>query len=375
MVATKALRHQVGCGKNALKDCFAIRWRMLRHVFVLMTLIHFISCNAHHKTIATQEPAEESNFILTDTVSSHGPRSITRNILQDRNGKIWFATWQGIIRYDPKAPTDKAFTNITLQEGLKHFHIFSLLENKNGQLWFGTVRGGVYRYDPEAASDKSFTYFTTKDGLADNSVMCMLEDKAGNTWMGTANGVSRFNSSTGTFTSFTTSDGLIHNAVYSMVQDTTGKIWFGTQGGVSCYDPFAAQPSFTHFPNENGLPFIGVRSVIEDKKGNIWIGSQSGLDRYNGKSFTTITTNSTACIIEDKTGNLWLSESGMEKDKMTLSRYDPEGEKSFTKMTSEPQVFGLAEDAAGNIWFGTVNGACCYDPGDASGKFFQFFRD
>ena len=51
-----------------------------------------------------------------DTVSTRGPRNITRNMLQDKTGKFWFATWEGIINYD-----GKIFTNFTLKENLKHF--------------------------------------------------------------------------------------------------------------------------------------------------------------------------------------------------------------------------------------------------------------
>src|SRR5689334_1073177 len=52
-----------------------------------------------------------------DTFSVHGPQCIVRDVLQDKNGNIWLASWQGIIKYD-----GKVFTNYTLKESLIHFH-------------------------------------------------------------------------------------------------------------------------------------------------------------------------------------------------------------------------------------------------------------
>jgi len=296
-------------------------------------------------------PVADPSFVETrDVVSTHGPRSITRNLLQDRNGIYWFASWEGIVRYD-----GKLFTNVTLMEGLRRFHVFSILETKQGNLWFGTIRGGAYRYD-----GRSFTLFTVADGLASNVVTCMLEDRAGNIWFGTDQGVSRYDGRL--FTTFTTEEGLPVNSVHSIAEDKTGKLWFGTNGGISWYEPSPSlEPgvrSFTDFTNQEGRSFSNVRSIIEDKSGAIWIGSQAGLHRYDGKSMTRLTSNPASYVFEDRRGNLWLSAGKVDGSGMTLSRYDGT---SFATIVTGSQIFGITEDRAGNIWFGTVNGACRYD--------------
>jgi len=74
-------------------------------------------------------------------------------------------SFQGIIKYD-----GKVFTNYTLKEDLIHFHMFSVMEDKIGNLWFGSVGGGVYKYD-----GKSFTLFTTEGGLPDDRISCFME--------------------------------------------------------------------------------------------------------------------------------------------------------------------------------------------------------
>jgi ligand-binding sensor domain-containing protein len=58
-----------------------------------------------------------------------------------------------------------------------------MLEDKNGNLWFGTWDGGVNKYD-----GRYITHFTVKEGLCNNNVTCMIEDNSGNIWFGTEGG-------------------------------------------------------------------------------------------------------------------------------------------------------------------------------------------
>ncbi|MDP7453536.1 MAG: two-component regulator propeller domain-containing protein, partial [Arenicellales bacterium] len=98
-----------------------------------------------------------------------------------------------------------------------------------GKLWFGTS-GGVSCYD-----GKTWATLTTEDGLADKEVKTILQDREGHFWFGTvAGGVSRYDART--FRSFTTEEGLADNRVNAMIKDREGTLWFGTEGGVSRYD-------------------------------------------------------------------------------------------------------------------------------------------
>lgn len=289
-----------------------------------------------------------------DTFSTHGPQCIVRNVLQDRKGNYWFATWHGIMGYD-----GKVFTNYTLKNDLIHFHVFSCYEDKKGNLWFGTARGGVYCYN-----GKSFKLFTTKDGLADNTVMSFAEDNAGNIWLGTEKGASCYDGKR--FTNFTTINGLSDNYVNAVIQDKTGKLWFGTSSGINCYDGKA----FTQFIDKNGQPFQQVASLLEDKDGKIWIGSGkgNGLCYYDGKSVSDyLIPNFVMYMCQDKKGNLWLAHNTWPQNQgrnFILYRYDG---KTFTNMIeqrtplSNPAIFGIIEDKSGNIWFGSAEGVYRYD--------------
>jgi ligand-binding sensor domain-containing protein len=123
-----------------------------------------------------------------------------RNVIEGKDGNLYFATrHNGVLQYD-----GKKFINITEKAGIDKGSLTTVLEDKAGNLWFGTELGsgqlgedgGVWRFD-----GKSFTSFTTKDGLIHNGVFCILEDMSGNMWFGTRNiGLCRYNGKT--FTSF-----------------------------------------------------------------------------------------------------------------------------------------------------------------------------
>lgn len=293
-------------------------------------------------------PWADPSFVeLKDTVSRHGPRDITRTILQDRAGHFWLASWEGIIRYD-----GRDFTNFTYRAGLRHFHVLSILEDRYGNLWFGTIGAGVYRFDGRA-----FTNITRQDGLPDDVVLCMLEDRAGYIWFGTPAGASRYDGHT--FVNYSTKDGLTNNFVNAILQDNGGKLWFGTDGGVCTYD----DRSFVDFTRQANAPFWKVRSMLQDNTGNLWFGSAEGLYRYDGTALTRLLDHSIGSLLEDRAGNLWISADQQRTNTMTLYRYEG---RTFTDVLANdrrryPQVFALCEDTAGGTWFGTIRGVCRYD--------------
>ncbi len=193
----------------------------------------------------------------------------------------------------------KTWTTFTTQDGLASNNIRSILQDREGCLWFSTEGGGVSRYD-----GKAWTTFTTKDGLAHDLVMSVFEDREGNYWFGTGGygtpggGVSRYDGkthsthSTGSgqagselalsetkgqaWTTFATKDGLAGNWVSRVLQDREGHLWFSTFGGVSRYDGQVFQ-TLTH---QDGLANNVVFSILQDREGVLWFGTLNGVTRY-----------------------------------------------------------------------------------------------
>lgn len=295
-----------------------------------------------------------------DSITPFGPNSIVRTIMQDRNGNIWMASWEGIFRYD-----GKSFTNITSKVSSARF--FSLLEDRNGNLWFGTIGEGVYYYD-----GKSLKNFTIRQGLLNNEVTSICEDKKGNIWFGVSGGVSCYDGKT--FRNFIIDGNAINEdwtgktfldrqpiGVNIIMEDKNGKLWIGSKNELFIYDG----KTFNVLRNKDGKAFYNVWSITKDRKGNIWFGAD-GLLRYDGNTFTKLSTKATLSILEDKKGNIWTSSTTAAYNKpWTLSRYYEKSlynEKPIvTEITNKQAIFGILEDYEGNIWFGSGDGVYRYD--------------
>ncbi|SHF23254.1 ligand-binding sensor domain-containing protein [Pedobacter caeni] len=337
------------------------------HLSALFLISLIYNCYGQSQTTL---PKDSIRSEIKDVRTSYGPNRMVRTVKQDRKGKIWFASPEGIIRYD-----GKSFTNITSKVMSARF--FSVLEDKKGNFWFATVGSGVYCYD-----GKSFQNYTTKNGLASDQVTTIYEDKTGNIWFGTEGGASCYDGKS--FKSFKLKDGpaptdadsmhvsayqqqipeghWMHNDVNAIIEDKTGKFWFGTRGYTRIYDG----KTFTIITNKDGKPFANVRSIIKDKKGNIWLGGYDGLWRYDGSTFTNFTQKFVGYIYEDRAGNIWTSSESAHDKRWTLSRYD---EKTLSNKiptvteikSGENGLFGILEARDGSIWFGSMKGVYRYD--------------
>lgn len=234
-----------------------------------------------------------------------------RGIVEDDAGDLWFATDGGVHRYD-----GASFTTYTVEDGLSHDRVLSILKDRNGTLWFGTD-GGLTRYDgttfssvelPLAASVTDFPTGNNSPLL----VWSILEDRSGNLWFGTnGSGVIRYDGAA--FTRLTTREGLSDDFVFSSLEDRRGVLWFGTNGGLSRYDGKA----FTTYTTSDGLGSHDVWAMVEDRTGNLWLGTGGGgATRFDGASFMTISgedglgNGHVQSLLEDRSGRLWIGTSG-----------------------------------------------------------------
>lgn len=218
------------------------------------------------------------------------------SIIQDKSGKLWFATSIGVYVYD-----GKLFSFFKVADDIKYCtsKIERILEDNAGNLWFGgRCHDGVYRYDGKSITNFKLEKLYEDSPLRErNWAFPQLQDKNGNIWFSNWDGVYRYDGKV--FTTFTKKDGLQGNVGVRIIQDKKGNIWFGGDGGLCSYDG----KYFICFTKKDGLLNESVWSILEDKTGAIWVGTRNtSLFRYDGKTFTNYTEQDekTESPIEDK---------------------------------------------------------------------------
>lgn len=206
------------------------------------------------------------------------------SIYADSKGVIWAGAATGIYRFDGMIWMP---FQLPLNEGKPDKFIskntsWSITEDKKGNIWFSTNGFGAFKYDGQ-----SFTQYSKKDGLADDSVDDILEDSKGNMWFGTRfGGVSRYDGKT--FTNYTSMDSIGDNEVCDIYEDSAGNIWFSSEGyGVYKFDG----ASFTNYRKEQGLGVRAVQTIFEDQKGRLWVGGGGGLYRLEDGTFVNVKKN------------------------------------------------------------------------------------
>ncbi len=118
----------------------------------------------------------------------------------------------------------------------------------------------------------------------------ITQDKNGNLWLGTMDGVSKYNGRT--FKNYKKDQGMAENWVTASLLDRKGNIWFGHwAGGISYYDYL--KDTIITFNNKDINK--NINAICEDKSGNIWFGTAGmGIVKFrpddkNGKSFFNLT--------------------------------------------------------------------------------------
>ncbi len=264
------------------------------------------------------------------TVEAGLPSTEVLGVLQDRQGFIWFATADGLSRYD-------GYQFVTFRHdrknpnSLSHNYVFSLLETRDGLIWAGTDPGGLNVYDPKSGKFQLYLHDPQNpNSLPNDSIWSLLEARDGSLWIGTRGGLSHFNRRSGTFTNYLPNSedprALAAAIVYRLYQTADGTIWVATRNGLQRYE--AESDDFTTFRNDphdpTSLSHSTVWAMLEDDQGNFWVGTRGGglnlFDRATGKAIAY--------------------------------RHDPNNANSL----SDDRIFGIYQDAAQRIWITTENG-------------------
>jgi signal transduction histidine kinase/CheY-like chemotaxis protein/ligand-binding sensor domain-containing protein len=313
--------------------------------------------------------------ISTDKGLSH---SNIQGVVQDRQGFMWFATRDGLNKYDGYKFT--VYKNISNDSSsLSNDNLSEVLEGKDGNIWVATWGGGLNMFDK---TKERFIQYRHDDhdpnSITEDFINSIAEDRAGNLWIGTNNnGLDFLDTKTKKFSHFVNHPAdpksLSDNHVACVFIDVLNNLWIGTHKGVSMYDMSTGK--FSHFSNDpsNANSLIGndVTVIFQDKRENVWIGTHgSGLDQYipEEKEFrhfahdpgnpNSLAHNTIQCIEEDVEGNIWI---GTENGGLSIYNYKANLFYNYQHDQIDPgglndnSVLCLFKDVKGNMWIGSYN--------------------
>ncbi|NLA21745.1 MAG: hypothetical protein GX870_01760, partial [Candidatus Marinimicrobia bacterium] len=133
------------------------------------------------------------------------------------------------------------FEHLSTQDGLSHNSIIEIIQDRQGFMWFGTLNG-LDRYD-------GYNFTAYRPILGDTTSLChnvinaLYEDSRGILWIGTLDGLNRYDRARDCFIRIchnpNNPNSLVDNRIRCIAEDNYGQIWIGTEGGLSCYDPRA----------------------------------------------------------------------------------------------------------------------------------------
>jgi ligand-binding sensor domain-containing protein/signal transduction histidine kinase len=248
------------------------------------------------------------------------------------------------------------FFHLTTNDGLSQGYVTAILQDHRGFLWFAT-RDGLNRYDGN-------TFIVYKNNpndptsLSSNFIQALMEDDHGDLWIATNTGVNRFDPTIERFSRYLhdpkNSNSIGGAYVTSIARDNQGYVWFGTEAnGLDKLDPRTG--TFTHYRNDSTGRFVGrITQVIADRHGEIWFVGEGGIFHLDqqAKQITrppaTGDVASVENVYEDEAGDLWMIANSPI---VGLVKYDREAERITKYPLSARAAVALASTTNG----GSVN--------------------
>jgi signal transduction histidine kinase/streptogramin lyase len=216
-------------------------------------------------------------------------------VLEDKNGVTWIGTPNGLNSYNRKTGEIITYKNTKGNfNSLSSSYILSLYEDNRGQIWVGTRGGWINKFSYNTTSDlKSISFHKIKTDdpeLRTSRVQSILEDKDGIMWFGTSGkGLIKYNPRSEKIISYPVSlngKGPSHPFIYCMYEDSKGNFWIGTPtGGLNLFDKEKEEFLYIkHDENKlNSLSNNIVLTIFEDYEYNLWIGTSGGLNKLQTK--------------------------------------------------------------------------------------------
>lgn len=246
---------------------------MLRLFFLLLLLSLAPAMRA-----ATPEPTLRFEHL---SVQQGLPQESVLSIVQDRDGFMWFGTQSGLVRYDGYRFVGYR-SEIGNPASLANNWVRVLHLDRHGRMWIGTD-GGLNRYDP---ATRSFTHYAPNEparrGNGNRQIKTIIGDGGDGLWIGTADGLQHFDTESGRFTVWHHVPGdprtLSDDGIQALARASDGRLWIGTAAGLDSLSP--DRNELRQHPSDLGPRETPVHALLVDGANRLWVGRFGGLERH-----------------------------------------------------------------------------------------------
>jgi ligand-binding sensor domain-containing protein/signal transduction histidine kinase len=308
-----------------------------KRTFSFSLLLLFIFCLA---------PKNSAQYQFDVWNSENGlPQNSVNGILQTRDGYLWFATFDGLVRYDGERLTifDRGNT-----EGIVSNRFSALFEDRESNLWIGTEDGLLTTYQ-----DGKFLTYTKDDGLLGAQIYKIEDDEDGRLWLVTGAGCTLWEKGRATHYE--------PKQFASAMQTGWGRVsnlwWCEDAAGLQ----IIRHGRVMHYSKPKEIASLHIKALYEDQHRNIWIRTTENiLIKLKDEQFIAYPLNSnfpryhpSVTVCEDRRGNLWVETY------VVGEHYDRISRLKNAVLTHYVQSFGVTtiyEDREGTIWIGTFTG-------------------
>ena len=325
------------------------------------------------------------------------------SLYQDRGGVLWVGTrGGGASHWNPRSWLFGHYRS----DAFRDTQVNSFADDGAGKVWVGTVGAGLVEVDTRNRSERHFGTSADTNArsgprsggvrLTDDRIMSLLYDRKGVLWIGTmTGGLNRLDVTTGALQVYRSAADdpatLPANGVMSLYEDRLGTLWVGTYGGgLASIDQTSGK--ITRYPHGSissaSLSGSRASAIVEDAIGNLWIGTEGGglnlLDRRTGRFYAyrrddrdpaSLSDNSVYALHLDHHGQLWVGTAGGGLDRVIGSSVQPSAvrfeNQSGLGGISTQVVYGIESDREDRLWLSTNNGLARFDPRAHSTKWFH----
>ncbi len=330
----------------------------------------------------SQQPVYRFEQLPSEIGLTHGSINC---IKQDSKGILWMGTWSGLVRYDGYKV--RIFHQESGKpEGLQSDQVTSLLEDRQGNLWVGTIGAGFHRFD---RGKEQFTNYRFNpddyNSLSDNDVWSLFEDSHGYIWIGTKKVLNRFDPKSNSFlrilipskrTERTPTD-----YIYSICESPDGSVWVASARGLirvmfhgdRDYDlqHYDLDPAAKDAALDN---FIYCVRPASREPNTLWLGTKAGLKKvrfsdrdpefiqiaaaYRASPGSGLSNNIVPDFLEMPDGQLWVATyhglNLLDTKNGRFSAYFAEAGEQYSLGNS--LIRSLYQDRSGILWIGTDKG-------------------